>query len=457
MKVAANAPSCPGPVTIGIDDTDGPSGGCTTFALTEVIRIAVSLGVDLIGAPRLVRLNPNVPWKTRGNAALSARFGGGRGPSTTQGRISGKPVSSYSRGAALEGDLLERFLEAAWTAVLSASDPGPRSDPAMVAFGPRPGPAFYYQAVRSVVRIPEARAEIRRRRGRAWTRGAARGLVGATAAAAWPGRRVTWELIGYRRPDRQGMPREVDPGSVRAAEARYPGLFQCYDPATRRLLVAPHTACPVLLGLRSTDAAELLPALRAIRSEPVERWMVFRTNQGTGDHLIDRGFSDMGPYESARIRGTVTTAPEILRGGHVRLEIADADGRTGDCWAFEPTKTLARVAASLRAGDRVAVWGGRGHDTALRIEGIEIVASPDRPSGQRPPRCRRCERRARSLGRGRGFRCPVCRARFPPEAAAPILIPPDFGPGIYHPTPSARRHLHPLPAFAPTRVPAIPL
>ena len=35
---------------------------------------------EIIGYPRLVRLNPNVPWKTRGNGALCLRVGkhGGR-------------------------------------------------------------------------------------------------------------------------------------------------------------------------------------------------------------------------------------------------------------------------------------------------------------------------------------------------------------------------------------------
>ncbi len=267
-----------GPVTIGIDDTDGPTGGCTTYALTEIVRVAGSLGVDLIGEPHLVRLNPNVPWKTRGNAALSARFGRGRGTSKSMGRLSGRPVRAFPRGAPLPAALLDRFLETAWAAVLSASDPGPRSDPAMVAFGPRPDPAFYYRAVRSVVRIPEARAELRRWGGRAWTRGSARGLVGATAAAAWPGRRVTWEVIGYRHPDRLGTRREVDPGSVQAAEGRFPGLFQCYDPATRRLLVAPHTPCPILIGLRSTDPTELPgPSDRSDRSRSTGGWSSGRT------------------------------------------------------------------------------------------------------------------------------------------------------------------------------------
>jgi len=52
---------------IGIDDTDSIKGGCTTWLATEII--AELSEFDLIGPPRLVRLNPNVPWKTRGSYA----------------------------------------------------------------------------------------------------------------------------------------------------------------------------------------------------------------------------------------------------------------------------------------------------------------------------------------------------------------------------------------------------
>ena len=62
---------------IGIDDTDSIHGGCTTWVATEIIKELSEF--DLIGHPRLVRLNPNVPWKTRGNGAVSFTFGKGIG------------------------------------------------------------------------------------------------------------------------------------------------------------------------------------------------------------------------------------------------------------------------------------------------------------------------------------------------------------------------------------------
>ncbi|MDG6910341.1 MAG: DNA-binding protein, partial [Nitrososphaerota archaeon] len=54
---------------VGLDDTDSSRGYCTTYL---AYRIAVDLQSDVrvLPFPRLVRLNPNIPFKTRGNAAV---------------------------------------------------------------------------------------------------------------------------------------------------------------------------------------------------------------------------------------------------------------------------------------------------------------------------------------------------------------------------------------------------
>ena len=71
---------------IGLDDTDSVKGGCTTWLATEIIKDLSEF--DLIGNPRLVRLNPNVPWKTRGNGAVSLIFGKGTGSKKIIGNVS---------------------------------------------------------------------------------------------------------------------------------------------------------------------------------------------------------------------------------------------------------------------------------------------------------------------------------------------------------------------------------
>jgi tRNA(Ile2)-agmatinylcytidine synthase len=429
---------------IGIDDTDAPAGGCTTFVLTEVIRAARMVGADLIGEPRLVRLNPNIPWKTRGNAALAARFGRGTGQRRNAGELPEGPLHYYDRGRPLPKAERDRLVDAAWEAVRRSSRRGPRTDPAMVASEHRLPARLYWEAVRTVVPVAARARALGALGAEVRTVGSPRGLVGASSAIAWPSRRVTWELIAYRRSDRLAQRREVDAESIRAAERRFPSLFLCTDPHTRRILVTPHTPCPILFGLRSTRRGPLPRALATVVSEPIDRWVVFRTNQATGDHLPPGDTPEIRPYEPGRATGTLASAPQRLRGGHVRFSLLRPAGTTVLCMVFEPSKTLSEVARGLALGDRLSVWGGRGRDATLRVEGIRILDAPARPLGRTPPKCPECGRTADSMGTGRGYRCPQCRRRFPPEAGIVRWELSRFGPGTYHPTPSARRHLHPL-------------
>ncbi len=429
---------------VGIDDTDSPRGGCTTYVLTELLRVARGRGLDLLGEPRLVRLNPNVPWKTRGNAALAARFGHGVGPSRVVGRIAGRPVLAFARGRPPTASARAGFAQEAWATVLATARTGEdRVDPAMVVSPRRLPERLYWKAVRDEVALGEVEPWVATAGVESRTSGSRRGLVGAAAAIAWPARRSTWELIAYRRPETTGRPRRVSRASVLAAQAAHPELFLCADGRTRRLLVAPHTACPILYGLRSTDPAVLPRARRSVRSEAVDRWVIFRTNQGTGDHLLRRAAGTLAPYSAGRVRGTVVGTPRPLAGGHIAFTVQDRAGDRLDCIAFEPTKTLPQIARQLAPGDRVEVWGGRAEDPTFRLEGIVLSRVAPRRGPRLPPLCPGCQRPAHSLGASRGFRCEGCRRRFAPEHARSGPPPSAPAPGEYHPTPSARRHLAP--------------
>src|SRR4030065_1666264 len=59
---------------IGIDDTDSTTKGCTTYVAALLVEKLEKLDSHFIDYPNLVRLNPNVPWKTRGNGALCLRI-----------------------------------------------------------------------------------------------------------------------------------------------------------------------------------------------------------------------------------------------------------------------------------------------------------------------------------------------------------------------------------------------
>ena len=55
---------------VGFDDTDSPKGMCTTFLAYKIVS-SLYRTAEFLDFPRLIRFNPNIPWKTRGNGAVS--------------------------------------------------------------------------------------------------------------------------------------------------------------------------------------------------------------------------------------------------------------------------------------------------------------------------------------------------------------------------------------------------
>ena len=92
-------------VYIAVDDTDSRTGNCTTYLLTEIMRELSD--TDIIGNPRLVRLNPAVPWKTRGNGSLVLRVGEGTGAKKRIGAINGTDIHCFPAATEREPDAAE--------------------------------------------------------------------------------------------------------------------------------------------------------------------------------------------------------------------------------------------------------------------------------------------------------------------------------------------------------------
>ena len=61
-------------LNIGFDDTDSPKAMCTTFLAYKLVNSLKQDNVKFLDYPRLIRFNPNIPWKTRGNGAVSLKI-----------------------------------------------------------------------------------------------------------------------------------------------------------------------------------------------------------------------------------------------------------------------------------------------------------------------------------------------------------------------------------------------
>ncbi|MFQ6060358.1 MAG: DUF1743 domain-containing protein [Thermoplasmata archaeon] len=393
---------------------------------------------DLIGFPRLVRLNPNIPWKTRGNGAICLRFGEGRGRRTLVCRIGRKEFWAFQRGC---GDINPRDLEDRVAEVVETYShiEDENTNPAFVILKRKPPPSLYWRAVRSVVELEEVkRLALERGSYRLYKNG--RGLIGATSAISWRPRDRTFEIIAYRDRGKWGTRRELQKDSVKAMDRKFRSTFNNYDCEEDHIAIAPNSPCPVLFGIRGDNPGDLLPALSMIRGEKTQRWTIFLTNQGTDEHLVRRRIRNINRHESVILKGRVTKNPKFLEGGHVVFEISDGDRI--DCTAYEPSKNFRKVASHLSKGDELTVYGSvREEPRTINLEKMLIHSLVSIEQKIENPKCPRCGKSMKSSGSNAGYRCRRCHTRAEEGKARKVPIQRPISVGLYEPPVSARRHL----------------
>ncbi|MBI0584801.1 MAG: DUF1743 domain-containing protein [Methanomassiliicoccus sp.] len=418
---------------IAADDTDSSTWMCTTFLATELVRALPDL--DLIGLPRLVRLNPAVPWKTRGNGAICIRVGEGAGHPRWMGRMDGRDLFCYARSKSepSASEVLDRCVP-----VMERWSQTDDADPGLVVTPRPPSPELYRRAVSRIIDKEEALAALREVGALTYEINSGRGLIGAASAAAWRPMDRTYEVLTYRRRERWGLPREVSERDIAQLDQRFPSTFNNYEHIACRPAIVPHTTCPVLYGVRGDSPLQLIAAQASIGSEEVDRWMMFITNQGTDDHII-ADWTDLAPNSSYDVEGEVLAPPRTIPGGHVIVALGTSAGPL-DGAAYEPSKGFRDIVRELRPGDRVRVMGElRESPRTLNIEKLEVKALAPSAVKVSNPRCPQCGRRMRSAGRGAGYRCRECGTKAP----SAVFRPEDrrLVPGWYEPPVCARRHI----------------
>ncbi len=422
---------------LAFDDTDSPEGMCTTYLATLMIEELSDH--DLIGLPRLVRLNPNIPWKTRGNAAVCLRFGTAKGPGKVCGEIRGDRIVYHESGRPVDPeDLLARAAALVKRVAHFECD---KTNPGLAASALRPSPKLYWKTVRGITRLGEAEEGLRAVGG-VWKKFKnGRGVIGATASMAWRPRDRTWEVIAYREPARWGTPRDIDAASVKRMDKATIKTFNNYDYENGHVAIAPGSPCPILFGIRGDSSAELLRARTMIRSEPQDRWLLFMTNQATEDHIVNRRVEFLRKWESARIRARVSGPSRTIKGGHVIVPVCD--GSEIDAAFYEPSRGFREKGRGLRVGDDLVLYGSvRDFPRSLNVEKIRVVRLADVVRKEHNPMCPSCRRRMGSLGKDKGYRCKRCGRKAPSSSAIMRREERQLRPGWYEPPVASRRHLH---------------
>ena len=404
---------------IGIDDTDSPDGMCTTYLASQIINRFEDKGIELVGYPRLIRLNPFARHKTRGNGGVALR------------------IENDDKAGLAKEIVLEEVEK------LSMFD----------CDNTNPGVIFYdgeitkemqdyaFRAIYEFITISEAEdfgksvgCEIHKfKKGR--------GIIGSIAAISLPLSDCTYELLAYRAPENFGTPRRIDHESVYEMDRKtFPGTFENIDYSEDYIAIEPKTPCPVLYGIRSNTPDVLIEAKAMVEvGEVIDDWCIFKTNQHTDMHIQKaQDIQSMRQFGCYEFVGTVKNKPTIIDGGHMFFYIADDTGEI-ECGAYEPTKNFRKIVSHLRPGDVIRVYGGIGEQNTFNVEKFQVIELND--IEYQNPICE-CGKKMTSAGKNKGFKCKKCGRKIKSSKKVPIKIQRFLKNAQFYETPvSARRHL----------------
>jgi len=397
---------------------------------------------SIIGYPKLVRLNPNIPWKTRGNGAISIRIGKGTSKKKI-GCYKKNNIFSFEKSSDYEikneeimvvKDIITEIIDK------YAKLDDKNTNSGFVIFRKKPSTKFYKKAVQKIVTLDDTIQFLEK--NAVYYRGLKnkRGLIGATGAVSWePIKDKTYELITYREKNKWGTKRIVQDKTSKEIDKKIPSTFDNYDFLNKHNRLVPSSPCPVLYGIRGDNPEELEKAKSVIISEKVDSWLLFESNQGTDDHLKKRSIKEIQTYDSTITKGLVSKKPHTIRGGHVIFSIKDQSGEI-DCAAYEPTKQFRDIIRNLMINDEIKVYGGvRNKPLTINLEKIKVKKLQEKIIKVENPICPKCGKHMKSIGKDQGFKCRMCgiKSNKPKMEKIPRIL----KPGFYEVPICARRHL----------------
>lgn len=415
-------------IHIGIDDTDSTRKGCTTYVAALLIERLEKLGVSFIDYPSLIRLCPNIPWKTRGNGALCLRIDCGM---DSQDQVKDVVLSTLEQNSDIES---------------------PGTEPGVVFLHgkrvPKEIKTFAKRATAGIVTLKEALKLLKKYHGEALGFKNGRGIIGGLAAIGetFLGDH-TYEILVYRTPRNYGRKRRVDEASILDMDkATAPYTFNNVDTEKRRVIITPRGPDPILFGIRGETPQIVKKAFQMVKPlEPIERWVIFRSNQGTDAHLQRvPSLKQVKPYSSIIVKAVVTVNPKMIRGKHVIFSAKD-NCATVDFAAYEPSGVLNRVTRELIPGDEIEAIGSvrvpqKTKPLTVNLEKIRLLKLVQKICYRNPP-CPTCGKRMKSMGKNKGFRCKKCGLREPRAQKVKVEMKRNIEVRLYVASARSQRHL----------------
>lgn len=406
---------------IGFDDTDSPKGMCTTFLAYKIVEYLKREKTEFIDFPHLIRFNPNIPWKTRGNGAVALKIKT-KNPTKIKTKIKNF-VSKYSD-------------------IKNGANPG------LIFFEhqeiPEDFKKFSQKALWKLIHRKDAKKFVKRNNIEYFYKGNGQGLVGAIGAIGYEFSDHTFELLSYRKKSMLGKERLISKESVKDMQKKTgTSTFNSFDVKKNRVLIAPHGPDPVFYGVRGEDIGSLLYAQSILKiDESPYGYMIFKSNQGTGDHLRNNlDVKNLDPHSSGIVVGTVSDSPKIIKGGHVLFSIL-SDKTKINCAVYKKTG-ITNNAKNLIIGDKIKVGGGirrasKNFPRTLNVEFIEIKTLTQSHKEENPI-CFNCKKKMKSKGKGQGFQCSKCGMKL--QGKVKSFISRSVEKTLYIPDVAAHRHL----------------
>tara|TARA_Y100000590_G_scaffold441592_1_gene568569 strand:+ start:65 stop:1384 length:1320 start_codon:yes stop_codon:yes gene_type:complete len=406
---------------IGIDDTDSPKGMCTTFLAYKIINRLKKENVDFLDFPNLVRFNPNIPWKTRGNGAVGFKI-------------------STSNPKKIK-NLVKNFVKQ-YSDVKNGANPG-------LVFCqnehiPNEFSKLSSDAMWKLIHRNDAKKILLKHNFDFFYLGNGQGLIGATSVIGYNFHDQTYELLSYRKSSKFGKKRFLDKSKVKKMQEKtYPNTFNSFDTSKNKVLLMPHGPDPVFYGVRGENSSTLITASKMIEpKEKLDGYMIFKSNQGTGDHLKNEiDVDEFLPYTSGILKGIVNSKPTVTKGGHVFFSMITKNKRI-HCAVYKPTQ-ITDIANKLIIGDKIKVGGGIRKATKLlpRVLNLEFIQILKLEKNFRlvNPFCQKCKKHMKSKGKNQGFQCIHCKNTSHRKIRK--SIPRSVKTRLYIPEVSAHRHL----------------
>jgi len=394
---------------------------CTTFLSYKIVKFLEKQKTEFVDYPSLIRFNPNIPWKTRGNGAVRLTIKT-RNPNKIK-----KEIIQF---------------------ITNYSDTKNGANPGLVFFQNQSIPQSFHKfsrlALWKLISRKTAKDFVSENNIESFYLGNGQGLVGAISAIGYEFFDHTFELLCYRKKSQFGKKRGISRDSVKKMQSiTFPETFSSYDSENDRVLITPHGPDPVFYGIRGETIKSVVRASTIVNAdEKLDGYMVFKSNQGTGDHLNNElQVGDLKPFTSGFLVGEVCNKPVTEQGGHVFFSIQVKD-RKIRCAVYRPTK-ITKIAQNLILGDKIHIGGGirkasKNHVRIFNVEFLRVIQLAKNNSSTNPT-CKKCNKKMKSKGSKQGFECVKCGNSSVSKST--LEIPRKIRCKLYLPSLSAHRHL----------------